>query len=511
MMNKLNKAFVDGGRLPVDLLGLEDGWDELPDRVLQFGTGVLLRGLPDYFIDKSNRHGVFNGRVVIVKSTDGAGADEFDTQDGLYTLHVRGLQSGVEVRESILISAISRVLSAAKQWQEILDIAVNPDVSVVISNTTEVGIVFDENDELTASPPASFPAKLTALLYRRFLHFAGDIDKGWVVLPTELIGENATRLKAIVVQLAQLHGLGSDFIRWLDEANDFCNTLVDCIVPGKLPITESQQVESQLGYQDGLAIMSEPFRLWAIESSSQRVLERLSFAQVDDSMVIAPDISKFKELKLRLLNGTHTLSCGLAILSGFTTVKEAMQHTVFARYVRLLMRQEIIPAIIGGDIAEEDALTFADSVIDRFSNPFLNHQWLSISLNYTSKMQMRNVALLERYMQRRKSPPHYMALGFAAYLRFMKCEISTDGIYRGDVGHGPYVINDKQAPYFANLWATHEPYGLVDTVLKDQDLWQVDLSALVGFSEKVKHYLVQLLNDDALDVVKQFESEYTER
>ena len=511
MMTMLNKAFVLNNRLQGGLVGPVANWKTLPEKVLQFGTGVLLRGLPDYFIDKANRHGVFNGRVVVVKSTDGAGADEFDAQDGLYTLHVRGLRGGEEVRESILISTISRVLSAAKQWQEILDVAVNPDVSVVISNTTEVGIILDANDRLDASPPTSFPAKLTALLYRRFLHFAGDIGKGWTVLPTELISENGNRLKTIVIQLAQLHGLGSDFIQWLDEANDFCNTLVDCIVPGKLPVAESELIESQLGYQDALAIMSEPFRLWAIESSSQRVFQRLSFAQVDDSVIIAPDISKFKELKLRLLNGTHTFSCGLALLSGFTTVKEAMQHAEFAQYVRLLMRQEIMPAIVGGEIAEEEASTFADSVIDRFSNPFLNHQWLSISLNYTSKMQMRNAALLERYIQRRQSPPRYMALGFAAYLRFMKCEIGTDGICRGDIGHGPYVINDEQAPYFANIWATHEPHAVVDIVLKEQDLWQADLSALVGFSEKVKHYLVQLLNDYALDVVKQLESEYTER
>ncbi len=510
-MTRLNKAFLSDNKLLGGLVGPVADWETLPEKVLQFGTGVLLRGLPDYFIDKANRHGVFNGRVVVVKSTDRGGADEFDEQDGLYTLHVKGLQGGEQVQESILISAISRVLSAAKQWQEILDVATNPDVSVVISNTTEVGIVLDESDELNASPPASFPAKLTKLLYRRFVHFSGDVGKGWVILPTELISENGAKLKAIVVKFAQLHELGVDFIRWLDEANDFCNTLVDCIVPGKLPFVESQQVESKLGYQDVLAIMSEPFRLWAIEADSQRVVQRLSFAQVDDSVVITPNISKFKELKLRLLNGTHTFSCGLAIMSGFTTVKEAMQDTVFAQYVRLLMRQEIIPAIVGSEIVEEEALTFADSVIDRFSNPFLNHQWLSISLNYTSKMQMRNVALLTRYVQQRQSPPYYMALGFAAYLRFLKCEIGADGVCRGDVGNGTYVINDEHAPYFAHLWATYEPHVLVGIALEEQGLWQVDLSSLVGFAEKVKYYLVQLLNDRALDVVKQLEREYTER
>lgn len=507
MMTRLNKTFLSNNKLPDGLVAPVVGWETLPEKVLQFGTGVLLRGLPDYFIDKANRHGVFNGRVVVVKSTDRGGTDEFGEQDGLYTLCVKGLREGEEVQESILIAAISRVLSAAKQWEEILDVATNPDLSVVISNTTEVGIVLDENDKLSALPPTSFPAKLTALLYRRFLHFRGDISKGWIILPTELISENGAKLKSIVVQLAQNHGLGSDFLHWLDEANDFCNTLVDCIVPGKLPVEEQQAVEAKLGYQDNLAIMSEPFRLWAIESSSQRVQQRLSFAQVDDSVIIAPDISKFKELKLRLLNGTHTFSCGLAILSGFTTVKEAMQDEVFSRYVSLLMRQEIIPTIVGDQIAEKEALTFADNVIDRFSNPFLNHQWLSISLNYTSKMQMRNGALLDRYTQQNRSPPRYMALGFAAYLRFMKCEIDADGIYRGNVGNGIYSIHDEQAPYFANLWATYEPCLLVEMALKEQRLWQLDLSSFTGFSEQVNHYLAQLLNVHASDVVKQIERE----
>src|SRR5690606_17438943 len=180
---------------------------------------------------------------------------------------------------------------------------------------------------------------------------------------------------------------------WLDQENYFCNTLVDRIVPGKLSAEAQEQADEQIGYTDDLAIMAEPFRLWAIETNSDRVSDILSFAEADKGVVITPDITKFKELKLRLLNGSHTFSCALAILSGFTTVKEAMQDADFLKYMDTLLNEEIVPSIVGPVIQEGEAKDFAKSVVDRFSNPFLNHQWQSISLNYTSKMELRNVPL----------------------------------------------------------------------------------------------------------------------
>lgn len=500
-MAKLNKTLLkdissDNSKVP------GDNWDKLPEKVLQFGTGVLLRGLPDYFIDKANRQGVFNGRVVVVKSTNRGGTDEFTEQDGLYTIHNKGIQNGEEVQETIISSAISRVLSASEHWEEILSVGISPDLQVVISNTTEVGIVLKENDSLSALPPDSFPAKLTSLLHKRFLHFNGDATKGLVILPTELISDNGVKLKEIVLQLAQINRLGDDFTNWLSTSNYFCNTLVDRIVPGKLPLEEQKQAEKELGYADDLAIMTEPFRLWAIESDSARVSEILSFAKVDDGVVIAPNIWKFKELKLRLLNGTHTFSCALAILCGFETVKEAMQNDDFLRYLRLLM-DEIVSTIVGEEISEKEALDFASSVVDRFSNPFLNHQWLSISFNYTSKMEMRNAALLEGFSQKHQSVPQYMALGFAAYLRFMKCEKNEHGDFVGRIGSKSYILNDADAPVFAGLWATLDPEELVESVLKNEELWKRDLYEIPELADHVLSYLQLWEAGNALNVVRQ--------
>lgn len=497
-MKILNKTILNAGESV-----------QFPEKVLQFGTGVLLRGLPDYFIEKANRQGIFNGRIVVVKSTGQGDTGEFSQQDGLYTLHINGLKNGQEVRETILVSAISRVLHAATEWQEILEIADNPDISVVISNTTEVGITLDRAENLEASPPSSFPGKLTALLYRRFRCFDGDPDKGWVILPTELIGDNGTTLKAIVLQLALQHNLGQAFIAWVEQANDFCNTLVDRIVPGKLPAAEAAEQEARLGYRDGLAIMAEPFRLWAIESASARVPDRLSFAMADEGIVITSAIRKFKELKLRLLNGTHTFSCGLAVACGFATVKEAMADPSFMAYVNQLMRREIVPAIVGDGIEEQEALAFADAVLDRFSNPFLDHRWLSISMNFTSKMQMRNVALLQQNATRRQAPPHCMAMGFAAYLRFMKGIEQPDGTFTGRIGDKSYSIQDEHARYFADVWKSDDHNQLVDKVLADKSLWKADLSSLSGFADLVKADLAHLLAaGNGVELLKQLETSY---
>jgi tagaturonate reductase len=464
---------------------------ELPEKVLQFGTGVLLRGLPDYFIDKANRNGVFNGRIVVVKSTSQGSADAFDQQDGLYTLYVRGIENGAMTEEAIINSSISRVLSAKEQWAEILQCAHNPEMKVVISNTTEVGIVLTE-DNITLTPPQSFPGKLLAFLYERYKAFKGAEESGMVIVPTELIIDNGNKLRSIVLELANTNKLEAPFIQWLQTANHFCNSLVDRIVPGKLPEADKKLAEERLGYTDELMIMAETFRLWAIESSSERVKEILSFSKTDEGVVITSDIDKFRELKLRLLNGTHTFSCGLAFLAGFETVKEAMNDEEFSSYVRRLMMLEIAAVLDGELISYNEACAFANQVADRFRNPFLDHKWISITMNYTSKMKLRNIPLLVKHYEKSTNVPENMALGFAAYLLFMKCRNNGNSGHEGEADGKKYTIQDEMAGYFADKWAAGNIDTFVDEVLAEKKLWDADISALKGFSQAVKENL-QLL------------------
>ncbi|MBC8084798.1 MAG: tagaturonate reductase [Hymenobacter sp.] len=461
----------------------------LPEKVLQFGTGVLLRGLPDYFIDKANRQGIFNGRIVVVKST-GGDITAFERQDGLYTLAIRGVEDGQTVEETVVCSAISRVLSAKSQWADVLACAANPDLAVVISNTTEVGIQLVA-DDVTQTPPASFPGKLLAFLFARFQAFDGDKAKGLVIVPTELIVDNGTKLEAILLEQAHRNNLPAEFIDWLETANQVCNSLVDRIVPGHPDAATLAGLAGQLGYEDELLTMSEVYALWAIEGN-RHVREVLSFCQADKGVVIQPNINQFRELKLRLLNGTHTLSCGLAFLAGFHTVREAMEDKLFAGYVHNLMLADLLPGIPYA-VDPKVGQRFGMQVLDRFRNPYIEHRWLAITLNYTAKMQMRNVPTLLHYARQLGAVPHYVALGFAAYLLFLRGTRQEAGIWYGELNGTEYAVQDEKAGYFAGLWSRLEPAELTYVVLHNSTLWGHDLLTVPGLADAVSGYLEQLL------------------
>lgn len=474
----------------------------LPEKVIQFGTGVLLRGLPDYFIDKANRNGLFNGRVLIVKSTSGGANDAFSAQNNLYTLCVKGIENGQLVEENSINASISRVLSATEDWAAILKAAHQPDMQVVISNTTEVGIVASE-DKITDAPPKTYPGKLLAFLHERFKAFGGSAESGMVILPTELISDNADKLKNILLELAESNQLGTTFQSWLTTANFFCKTLVDRIVPGKLPATEEKQMAEKLGYQDNLMIMAEPFRLWAIESNNQKVKDILSFAAADEGVFIVPSIEKFKTLKLRLLNGTHTISCGLAILAGFKTVKEAMADADFSAFVLKVMQNEIAPSIVGADITLKEALNFAQSVVDRFRNPALAHQWSAIILNYSSKLQMRNVAIIKQYYALHQQVPALTALGFAAYILLMKVQ-HHQGVYSAHINGENYPIQDEFAEILYQNWLA--PAQVVETTLSNVKLWGEDLTQYPGFTEAIKNNINLIQNIGAKETLSKLQA-----
>ncbi len=474
---------------------------QLPEKVLQFGTGVLLRGLCDYFIDKANKQNVFNGRIVVVKSTDGD-ADAFEQQDGLYTHLVRGIEHGKTIDETIVNASISRVLSARQQWTDILQCAANPQMQIIISNTTEVGITFIE-DDVKATPPKSFPGKLLAFLFERYKAFTGSEDSGMVIIPTELIVNNADKLKEIVIALARFNNLSEDFIEWIECHNYFCNSLVDRIVPGKPAAGEKQAVETKCGFTDELLLMSEVYCLWAIESAKEKVLNTLSFSTGDKGVVLAHDITKFRELKLRLLNGPHTLSCSIGVLCGFDTVKQAMQDEIFYKYIHDLMMNEIAPAVTDDvNIFLAEAKLYAHEVLDRFRNPFLEHKWLSITLQYSSKMLMRNVPNILNHYSKHNSPPKLMALGFAAYIRFMHSEVNELGQYVVHACGKPYIINDDKAALIHRHYERKETLALVYEVLADEMLWGRDLTKLFGFADMVAAHLFGII--DAGDNIKAY-------
>jgi tagaturonate reductase len=459
---------------------------DLPERILQFGTGVLLRALPDYFVDKANRQGIFNGRILVVKSTAAGDASVFQEQDGMYSLRVRGVENGNPVDQQIVCSAISRVLTAATQWVELMAAASSPELQIVISNTTEVGIQ-EVKESVFLKPPSSFPAKLLAFLYQRFKIFKGEALAGMVIIPTELLPENGKKLKNILLELAVFNELEEEFIQWLNQYNHFCSSLVDRIVPGKPDAGTRQALENEWGYSDELISVCEPYRLWAVEGD-ESVRTILSFCSVDEGIVVTPDITKYRELKLRMLNATHSLTCGLAWLSGFHTVRDAMEDPLLESYIRNVMMDEIAQAI-PFVIKESEIKEFGFKVLDRFRNPYLQHQWLSITMQYSSKLAMRVLPVLNKFYELNQKPPELISMGFAAYILFMRPVKKESNQYFGILNNQYYLINDDCAFHFYGLWDEGTVDQVVINILSNTKIWGEDLTRHEGFVASVTRKL----------------------
>ena len=443
-----------------------------PEKVLQFGTGVLLRGLPDQYISEANRAGKFRGRVVVVKSTQQGTTDDFADQDGLYTVCVKGIDNGQLVDKAYVNASISRVLSATEDWTSILGFAKSEDLSIVTSNTTEVGIVYTE-EPILDGVPSSFPGKLLAILHERFIHFNGDASKGLVIIPAELIEENGSKLADILNRLAVHNQLGEAFIQWLNQANPICNTLVDRIVPGKLSAIDQATTETALGYSDALMIMAEPFGLWAIESTDQWVMDALGFCDEAKGCRVVPSIQQFKELKLRMLNASHTFSCGVSMLAGMELVKDSMNNETVKTYISQLALEEIANAITGDKISTAEADAFGKAVLDRFANPFLEHKWVSISAQFTLKMKIRCLPLIIATYEKTGQLPLRMLIGFSAYL------VQMDLVNSNDLSTS------------------------LSNVLSDKETWGQDLAAIPGFQDKVLVITASIQSKGILPTINQ--------
>jgi tagaturonate reductase len=480
-------------RTDVGVPGLEAF--DLPEKVLQFGSGAFLRAFADFFIDTANRQGMFQGRVVVVQSTEGPRGNILNEQDGLYTVCVQGLEKGAPVESYSILSSINRTLSAKAAWPDVLACAKNPNLQIIISNTTEVGIVLDESDALDLNPPRSFPGKLTAFLYERYKAFAGARDKGFIIIPCELLENNGAVLRRIVRQLAERWKLGADFLGWLETANRFCSSLVDRIVPGTPADGELKRLWEKLGYEDQLLIMAEVYSLWAIEGDDE-LKRRLAFAEANPTVLVAGDITPYRELKIRILNGTHTITTPVAFLLGNQTVLENMRHPLVSRFIDRVMRDEIGPSL---DVDPDSVTAFIDAVLDRFRNPFLKHQLISITLQSTSKMRLRVVPSIKRYYEKKRQPPRHLCFGFAGYLLFMRGVEKKDGKVYGRRAQELYPINDDMADYFYEQWQglcvddEKAVLEFVNRICRDEQLWGMNLAALPDFSNIVAEYLMVAL------------------
>ncbi|MCU5771804.1 tagaturonate reductase [Erwiniaceae bacterium BAC15a-03b] len=453
-----------------------------PDRIIQFGEGNFLRAFVDWQIDLLNEHTDLDAGIVVLRPINSQTDNSLNSQDGLYTALIRGLNDqGEVVSEPRLVRSVNREIHIWRQFEEFLALARDASIRLVFSNTTEAGIAYDAADRLEDTPANSFPAKLTRLLYERFKHFNAAADKGWIILPCELIDDNGAALKALVLRYAQQWQLPAAFTQWLEQHNTFCSTLVDRIVTG-YPQDEAEQIFQQLGYRDNYLDTGEVYYQFVIQGPAW-LQQELRLDRYPLNVRLVDDIKPYKEQKVAILNGAHTALVPVAYLAGLDTVGEAMNDTDIAAFVDRMLRDEIIPTL---DLPGEQLHAFADAVLSRFRNPFIRHQLLSIALNSMTKFRTRLLPQLLVSQQQQGHWPRRLTFAFAALLVF----------YRGQ-RHGETFSLQDDAHWlqrFATLWPQLDrgeitPQQLVECVLADKTHWQQDLTQLPGLVAAVTEHL----------------------
>lgn len=438
----------------------------MKETIIQFGEGNFLRGFFDYFIDVMNKNGLYDGKAVVIQPREGGKCALLNEQNCKYNLYLRGIENGEIKQEHHFIESISRGIDPYINFDEYMALAENPDLKFVVSNTTEAGIAFDESYRFEDTPCKGFPAKLTQLLFRRY---ELGLD-GFIFLPCELIDNNGDELKKCILRYADFWNLGNGFTDWINSRNTFANTLVDRIVTG-YPTDETAALHPDDKFLD----TAEIFHLWVIEGNFEK---ELPLKEAGFNIIWADDAKPYKKIKVRILNGAHTSLVAGAILSGIETVGEAMADETASAFLNKAMNEEILPTI--GDTAESRA--FANSVFDRFRNPFIRHLWRSIALNSVSKFSVRVLPTLLEYKEQNGSYPKCLSMALAYLIYFYKNDIPEDNAEAVET-----MIN-----------------GSIADILGNTALWQTDLSDM---AETVEYYYGKIVTLGAKEAMKWILSE----
>ena len=473
-----------------------------PERIIQFGEGNFLRCFVDWIICNMNQRTDFNSSVVVVQPIERGMVDWLNGQDCLYHVNLQGRLDGQPVNTLQRIDVISRALNPYTQFQAYMALAEQPEIRFVISNTTEAGIAFDPACRLADAPCTSYPGKLTQLLYHRFKTFDADPTKGLIIMPCELIFLNGHKLKECILQYIELWktDLADDyahFLQWFTDHCYVCATLVDRIVPG-FPRKEIADIQQRISYADNLVVQGEAFHLWVIEKPDNMDIDTLRAEfpaeKAGLNVLIAPSEKPYHERKVTLLNGPHTVLSPVAYLSGIDIVRDACNHPVVGRYIHKVQFDELMQTL---NLPIDELQQFATDVLERFNNPFVDHQVTSIMLNSFPKYETRDLPGLKTYLQRRGTLPKGLVFGLASIILY----------YRGGTRADGAPIQPNDAPeilqLLSNLWATGDTRRVVEGVLAEESIWHENLNVTVpGLTDLVTEYLDLQLAVGTLEAVK---------
>ena len=478
-----------------------DGYilEHAPEKVLQFGEGNFLRAFVDYWFDLANEKAGWNGKCVLVQPIAPGLAKMINAQDGLYTLYLRGSENGRKVDDKRVISSVSRCLNPYEKedYEAMMEVAASDELEIIVSNTTEAGIVYDPACQQDDCPPSSFPAKLTQVLYHRYQ--AGK--PGILMLACELIDDNGKQLLKCVNQYIDQWGLEDGFKKYVNEDCTFCGSLVDRIVPGRIrDPKEVAELEEKNGYADPLTDVGEVFGVWVIEGDP-KLNDVLPFrkAGLEDHVFVTPDMSPYKKRKVRILNGAHTGFVLGAYLAGFDIVRDCMHDDTILKYMNKMLLDEVVPIL---PLDKEDCKKFAAAVQDRFNNPFVNHELMSISLNSTSKWRARNMPSFLEYIEQNGTLPACLTMSFAAYIAFYSNDVQelTDAglVCKRAKGNTYTVSDDRWVLEFYYAHKDDDIPALVHAVMTNEQMWGRDLTQIPGFEDATVNNLAMVREQGAL-------------
>ncbi|SFR63206.1 tagaturonate reductase [Anaeromicropila populeti] len=454
---------------------------ERPIKVVQFGEGNFLRGFVDYMLDVANEKGFFDGNIVLVKPIEYGNLEMFHKQECQYTVYLRGIVDGKEAKEKRSISSVADAVDAYLEYEKYSELAKLDSLRFVVSNTTEAGIVYDETDKFELNPPKTFPGKLTKFLYERYKHFNGDRNKGLIMLPVELIDNNGKKLKECVMKLAVLWKLEAEFSAWIQEACEFCSTLVDRIVTG-FPSEEANAIWDECGYKDQLIVTAETFALWVIESERD-IKGDLPLDKAGLPVIFTNNQAPYKERKVRILNGAHTSFVLASFLAGNNYVLESMNDNDVKTFMEETIFEEVIPTL---SLSKEECEEFAKSVVERFYNPYIKHALLAISLNSVSKWRARCMPSLLKYVEKFNKLPKHLTFSIASLIAFYSGRELKDGAltaYRKDEEYK--IRDDQEVLEFFRDYSCKPTEEIVEAFLKNENFFGCDLTEINGLMNVV--------------------------
>ncbi|MBD8387382.1 tagaturonate reductase [Dysgonomonas sp. BGC7] len=476
-MKPLNKTTVEKKNLPV--------------KILQFGEGNFLRAFVDWMIDKANDTGVMNHGIIAVQPIAQGQeiANIFKQQDCMYHVYLEGIKDKQPVKEVALVKSIEGILNPYSQYAEYEKLFLSDELEMIISNTTEAGIRYEEGDDLTAEPPKSFPAKMTALLYKRYKKFNGDPNKGLLIICCELIEDNGSTLRQYVLQHAKHNKLEENFINWVNTACHFYDTLVDRIVPG-FPRENINEIKEEIGFDDNLVVKGEYFHVWAI-GGDPIIKEKLPLDKAGLNVLFMDDIKPFRAKKVRILNGSHTAMVPVALQLGCETVMDAFNTPEVEKYINRMVADEVLPCI---DEDPKELEIFAAKILERFYNPYLKHYLKDISLNSISKWETRDYPTVYDNYKKRGKDAKLTTFSFAALLVLYTGQSEAKGFTANDT---PEFIDFIQKTFDKNNikdWVT----GIVN----NKDMWKENFSEVPSFIDKVSEDVKLILDKGMLGALK---------